>query len=459
MPVSRFARSLCIVALAAFLLVSPAPSREPVASGQAAQPNVLIIMTDDQRTDTMSVMPRTHRWFVDHGTRFPSAFATTPLCCPSRASIMTGRYVHNHGVRDNYSALLLDQRSTLQRYLQEAGYLTGISGKYMNAWPLYTPPPHFHRWSIMNYGYRAAKFNTDGFVRRQPGYATDVIGEKAVRFLRFFETDDARPWALYVNPFAPHDPFKPARRHRKIPVPPWDPSPASREDDRSDKPPTVQTRTANLSGVELIRALQLRTLMAVDEMVHRVMNELTRLGETDTTLAVYMSDNGFFWGEHGLFDKRWPYDPSIRIPLFVRWPGALPAGQTDPRLVANVDIVPTVLEAAGITPDDAYPLDGRSLLDDQARDRLLIEAYADRLDPGVPPWASTVTPQYQYVEYYDADGVTVTFREYYNLVEDPWQLHNQMADASPRSEPQGGLATQLAQDRRCQGIDGGADCP
>jgi arylsulfatase A-like enzyme len=451
---ARFARSLWIAALAAFLLILPSPAPKPVASGQPARPNVLIFMTDDQRPDTMSVMPWTQRWFANEGTRFSSAYAATPLCCPSRASVMTGRYVHNHGVRDNYSALLLDQRSTLQRYLQEAGYLTGISGKYMNAWPLYQPPPYFHRYSIMNYGYRASKFNTDGRVRRLRGYSTDVVGEKAVRFLRFFETDDTRPWALYVNPFAPHDPFKPARRFRKTPVPPWDPSPAATEDDRRDKPPNVQSRSANQAGVDLVRSMQLRTLMAVDEMVHRVMNELSRLGENTGTLAIFTSDNGFFWGEHGLFDKRWPYLPSIEIPLFVRWPGAFAGGEVDERLVANVDIAPTVIEAAGAIPDPAYPLDGRSLLDPGARDRLLIESFVDRLDPGVPAYASTVTPNYQYVEYYDENGVT-TFREYYDLLEDPWELHNLLSesDPSPQSRPGNvaGISAQLQQDRRCQG--------
>jgi arylsulfatase A-like enzyme len=456
---ARFARSLWIAALAAFLLILPSPAPKPVASGQPARPNVLIFMTDDQRPDTMSVMPWTQRWFADEGTRFSSAYATTPLCCPSRASIMTGRYVHNHGVRDNYSALLLDQRSTMQRYLQEAGYLTAFSGKYMNAWPLYQPPPYFHRYSIMNYGYRASKFNTDGQVRRLRGYSTDIIGEKAVRFLRYFETDDVRPWALYVNPFAPHDPFKPARRFRKTPVPPWDPSPASTEDDRRDKPPGVQSRSANLTGVNLVRNLQLRTLMAVDEMVHQVMNELNRLGEATGTLAIFMSDNGFFWGEHGLFDKRWPYLPSVRIPLFVRWPGAMAAGAVDERLVGNVDIVPTVLEAAGVIPDASYPLDGRSLLDKGSRDRLLIESFVDRLDPGVPAYSSTVTPQYQYVEYYDENGVT-TFREYYDLVEDPWQLRNLLSESDPRPQSRPGnlasISAQLAQDRQCQGSSQGS---
>ncbi|HEV3475512.1 MAG TPA: sulfatase [Actinomycetota bacterium] len=458
----RFVRSLWIVGLAAFLLVLPSPSREPVARGQAPQPNVLIFMTDDQRSDTMFMMPKTQRWFGQQGTRFPSAYATTPLCCPSRASIMTGRYTHNHRVLDNYSALSLDQNSTLQRYLQEAGYLTGITGKYMNAWPLYTNPPYFHRWSIFNTGYQNAKFNTDGVLRRLPGYATDVIGEKSVRFLRFFEGDDARPWLLYVDPFAPHDPFRPAHRHRRSPVPRWEPSPASTESDRNDKPPQVQARTAGIEGIKLVRRLQLRTLIAVDEAVNRVMKELARLGEGGSTLAFFTSDNGFFWAEHGLFDKRWPYTPSIEIPLFMRWPGQVQGGAIDPRLAANLDITPTVLDAAGIPPDPTYPLDGRSLLTADRRDRLLLESFVDRLDVGVPPWASLLTPQYQYVEYYDSNGETVSFREYYDLREDPWQLHNLLAEPSFRNN-QGGLvanlSSQLARDRRCRGTDGGSPCP
>jgi arylsulfatase A-like enzyme len=429
-----------------------------VARGQSAPPNVLIFMTDDQRSDTMFMMPKTQRLFGDQGTRFPSAYATTPLCCPSRASIMTGRYTHNHQVLDNFSALSLDQRSTLQRYMQEAGYLTGISGKYMNAWPLSSNPQYFHRWSIFNTGYNNARFNTDGFVRRQKGYATDVIGEQSVRFLRFFEGDDARPWLLYVDPFAPHDPFRPAHRHRKSPVPRWEQSPATTESDRSDKPPQVQARFAGTEGIKLVRRLQLRTLIAVDEAVSRVMRELTRLGEGGSTLAFFTSDNGFFWAEHGLYDKRWPYTPSIEIPLFVRWPGRVQGRAVDTRLAANIDITPTVLEATGITPDPSYPLDGRSLLGSELRSRLLIESFVDRLDPGVPAWASVLTHQYQYVEYYDANGQSVTFQEYYDLATDPHQLHNLMAD-DQQTGFQANLSSQLARDRRCRGTEGSAACP
>lgn len=171
-----------------------------------------------------------------------------------------------------------------------------------------------------------------------------------------------------------------------------------------------------------------------------------------------MSDNGFLWGEHGLYagasQKRSPHTPSVRIPLFMRWPGRVEAGGSQHRLAANIDLVPTILDAAQIPPDGSYPLDGVPLLGNTKRRRLLLEHYVDI--GRIPEWAATYTTEYQYIEYYGEDSLTPTFREYYDLERDPWQLDNLNGRSRPTNDPDvAPIAEQLDRDRRCVG----AGCP
>jgi arylsulfatase A-like enzyme len=202
-----------------------------------------------------------------------------------------------------------------------------------------------------------------------------------------------------------------------------------------------------------IRTKQLRTLMSLDDLVAGVSRALGDLGETEDTLMFFLSDNGQNWGEHGLNSKRVPYTPAIKVPFFMRWDGHVAPGSSDDRLGAIVDIAPTVLDAAGLVPDPQFPADGRSLLEEQRRERLLIEHWTQ---PGksVPDFASTRTSSYQYVEYYDADGLVI-YREYYDLLNDPWQLTNLLGDTDPTNDPNPDLITQLANqlraDRQCKG--------
>ncbi|MDQ3981862.1 MAG: sulfatase-like hydrolase/transferase, partial [Actinomycetota bacterium] len=172
------------------------------ASSQDERPNVLIIVTDDQRErDEMLVMPETLRIFGEGGTRFTHAFATTPQCCPSRASIFTGRYAHNTGVRRNQDALNLNQMVTMQRYLQQrAGYKTALVGRYLNAWDIAENPPFFDRWALFNAGYWENDFNVNGEVRHLEQYATDFIAEQSIEFLEEFDAeDDEQRWLMYVT--------------------------------------------------------------------------------------------------------------------------------------------------------------------------------------------------------------------------------------------------------------------
>jgi arylsulfatase A-like enzyme len=441
------------------------------AGAQAAQaqsderPNVLIIVTDDQRAaNTMWVMPKTRRYFQRQGVRYPNGFAVTPLCCPSRSTILTGRYAHNTGVRGNGSVQRLDVTTLFPRLLQEAGYRTAMVGKFLNSWPFETAPPYFHRWaSGGGSSYVDPRFNVNGDVRTVKGYTTTLAGMFASRFLRGFEAHDSSPWLLYVAPHAPHHPWEPAPRYATAPVGVWPGNPAVFESDRSDKPAYVRSVSYSIEGGRIVRQGQLRTLMSVDDMVGRIFKTLRDLGERRRTLAIFTSDNGYLWTEHGLGhdkgnpgQKRVPYTPSIQIPFFLRWPGHVEAGTWDDRITGTVDIAPTVLEAAGIAPDPTKaPLDGRSILSAEPRTRIVLEYWRETW---IPTWASIRTKRYQYVEYYKDDG-TRFFREYYNLARDPWQLRNLLRDANPAGPDVSALAAQLRHDRVCVGTTGPTACP
>jgi arylsulfatase A-like enzyme len=419
------------------------------------RPNILLIMTDDQRAEgTMAVLPQTRSWFETGGTKFTRAFATTPSCCPSRASVFSGRYVHNHGVRTNNSAEALDQRFTIQEYLRQSGYRTGYFGKYFNAWDLFRSPASYDDWSISVSGYSPFRVNENGVVKTISQYATSYFKDNAVRFIQESESQDATPWFLQVAPTAPHSPFTPDEQYANAPVPPFDQPPNYLEADKRDKPVGVASQNSDPASIESTRVAQLRTLMSVDDLVGEVLSTLQATGEDSSTLAIFMSDNGFEWGEHGLYSKGDVYDASVRIPMYLRWPGHVVEGATDPRLVANVDVAPTIADAVGGL-GVVLPMDGHTMLNAaQSRSRLLLESYGGGTGLG---WASLRTPASYYVEHYDpVDNQSIRFREYYDLTADPWEMDNLLGDGNAANDPStAGLSAQLAADRGCAG----AGCP
>ncbi len=429
-------------------------------------PNVLFIVTDDQRLDSMVVMPKTLSWFADRGTNFTNAYVTTPLCCPARASIFSGRYAHNHGVLQNENRGTLDLNYTLQRYLHDAGYSTAIIGKFLNYWTLQDNPPDFDRWVLRSGLYSPFSVNDQGVVKSvTEEYSTTHHKDRALEFLRDV-TPGQRPWFLYLSFAAPHGPPKADAQYENAAVPPFQAPPSYFEPDRSDKPPRIRQNIGTPDQVQTEYPVALRTLLSVDDAVDEIMSELERTGEADNTLAVFISDNGYQWGEHGMVTKGKPYVESIRIPMFMRWPAALPGNRNDDRLTANIDLVPTVLDAANVPSSAPFPLDGRSLLDSTwTRDRMLIE-YWNVLNQPVgeptPTFFSYNTTGQQYTEWYEEDTTTQKLwpaaegggpvQEYYDLAADPWQLTNLLHDGNPANDPPvGALAAQLTRDRRCMG--------
>ncbi|MGH8975382.1 MAG: sulfatase-like hydrolase/transferase, partial [Acidimicrobiia bacterium] len=442
---------------------SPPDPGDPTDPGDppGGRPNFLVINTDDQRLDgTLEIMPKTRQWLAAAGTSFTQGFATTPLCCPSRSGLFSGRYTHNHGNLNNQTTDRLDLDATVQRYLHDAGYQTGLVGKFLLNWSNSTRPPHFDRWALTSGGYYDVAFGTDqGSLRAD--YSTWETRRQAERILNAFETRDADPFFLYVAPQAPHDPWDPEPAYRTAEVGAWNGNPAVHETDRSDKPAWVRDFHVDFDEGAATRASQLRLLKSADDMVDSVMRRLTALGEADNTVVIFTSDNGYLWGEHGMRSKYNPYDGSVRVPFIVRWPGKVAAGAVDPRPVGNVDITPSLLAAAGVSPRLVYPFDGRPFLDPGGlsgvvRPEAYLEYFMDE-HRDIPDWSAIRTTRLNYVEYHDGDRIV--YREYYDLVADPWELNNLFGDASGANDPDtSGLSARLARYRTCRGTTGTTAC-
>ena len=443
------------------LVVTTGGGSPPDPDPLGGRPNFIVINTDDQRLEgTLDIMPKTRQWLAAAGTSFTQGFATTPLCCPSRSGLFSGRYTHNHGNLNNQTTDQLDFNATIQRYLHDAGYRTGMVGKFLMNWSNSNRPPHFDYWALTRGGYYDVSYGTDqGSLRAD--YSTWETGRQALRILDAFEGRDADPFFLYVAPQAPHDPWEPEPAYRTADVGSWDGNPAVHETDRSDKPTWVRDFHVDYAEGAATRASQLRLLKSVDDMVDSVMRRLTDLGEAANTVVIFTSDNGYLWGEHGMRSKYNPYDGSVRVPFIVRWPGKVAAGAVDPRPVGNVDITPSLLAAAGVSPSLVYPFDGRPFLNTGGlsgvvRPEAYLEYFVDE-HRDIPDWSAIRTTRLNYVEYYDGDRII--YREYYDLVADPWELHNLLGDTSGTNDPDtSGLSARLARYRTCRGTTGTTAC-
>ena len=419
------------------------------------KPNVLLIVTDDQRFDTVGEMPALGRWFLDGGVQFSHAYTTTPLCCPSRASFLTGRYMHNHGIDDNMedaSVLRRIQRHTVQAALDGAGYRTGLFGKLFNNWPNEIDPSFFDRWATTPFvTYEGDEWNVDGVVRTLRQNAVSYVGDRFVRFASNGERDDRIPWFALVGFMAPHLPVTLEPPYAAIDVPPVEMTPARGEVDRSDKPAYVLRNPLKQgSTIDERRVPALRSLQAVDDQIDRMMRRLEELDELDDTLAILISDNGYHWGEHGLFQKSTPYQETVHVPMMARWPGHIEPGSVDDRLTGLLDLAPTILTAADLShPDD---LDGVDLLrEGPGREQLLLE-FRKLEGEHVPSWSAIITRSWIFVEYRTVAGRPIG-REYYDLADDPAQLVNLFGDGDPTNDPDAGtLTAELRSMMSCAGL-------
>jgi len=393
------------------------------------RPNFLIILTDDQRYDSMQYMPKTQSLIFDQGVNFPHAYITTPLCCPSRSSILTGMYAHNHGVRENEIPL---EKKTFFDFLHEDGYYTGLVGKYLNSWKGETRP-EFDYWVSFKYGetrYTNPLLNVNGeWSRHQGEYITYLLGDYAIDFLDK-AAGKRKPFVLLLSVNAPHQPNTPAieDNNLQIALPDWPPS--FNEEDVSDKPAWMQFKDEPLNesliqSIEKYRRDQILTLVSLDRTLEKVMTALESTGELDNTVVIFLSDNGVHWGEHRLYSKNTFYEESVRVPFAIRYPPLITEPYTENKVIANIDIAPTLLELAGIPiPEDIDGLSLVGLLNGQAewREGVLLEGWpprayysaihTDRYVLAETPWDDFLpdpdTPQY----------------ELYDLEIDPYQLDN-----------------------------------
>lgn len=496
------------------MLLAAVPGRGGGAiAADPPPPNILVILADDQRDGTVTpeIMPNVISLIQSQGTTFPNGYSSTPLCCPSRSSMYTGRFAHNHQVLTNVDALKLDQTWTIQHYLHDAGYRTGVFGKYLNDWvsqSLGTPPdfsqpprnpPYFDEWAIMDNGayYPSSPapqcpsppqelgvdcVNEEGTLKQLPAgtYATTYVSQQAQQFIQNADTlNDSQPWFLWVSPTAPHSGQGGTFDKTKVVetqyqgagtiIPPFTPNDGYNESDLTDKPPYIQAANsaANRTNALTIRDSQLRMLKSVDDLVASIFSTMDTYNETSSTLVIYLSDNGFMWGEHGINSKGPPYLESVKTPVMIRYPPSVGVG-VDPRYAYNLDVSSTILDGAGVaTPSGAPPLDGRSLLDPTwTRDHILLEGFRPCFVSANPPppctptatlfptWSSILTPTYHYSRYFD-DPNTVgdeSFQEYYDMLNDPSELTNLYGgDGVPASGDPAAPAALLDSDRLCSG--------
>ena len=392
-----------------------------LAGGGVAQaaPNVLLVIADDQRADTLDAMPTVLAEIGAKGAVYPESFVVNPNCCPSRIATFTGLYSHSTGFYRQNSAsravsLAFSSVPQLAGWLDAAGYQTGLVGKYLNGYDGSFVVPGWDRFVTMlnpmtYYGYT---LYSDGVLTTHGSepedYATDVFAAEAETFVR--DADPNHPLFLVFAPNAPHStpigsPPVPAPRH---PVAPVIHDPPSLGEDLTDKPAWVRRLAGTpppYDPAEFLSAMR-TTLRGVDEAVGRLLTALEDTGRLEDTLVIYTSDNGLMLGEHGLgIRKLTPHEESIRVPLAVRWDGH----SFTPRMAANIDIAPTIMEAAGLP----FTGDGRSLLSSK-RSELLVEHFG----VNVPTYCALRTATEKYVVYKDGS------QELYNLTADPFELTN-----------------------------------
>jgi len=457
MNIRSFSPVRVLFSLLLMLCVTTLVERCAHGADSAKKPNVVFILIDDMRFDAVSFMghPFLETPHIDAmaagGSHFPNAFVTTSLCSPSRASILTGQYVHHHRVVDNNDTDLSGLKF-FPEYLQEAGYKTGFFGKWHMGGGTDDPRPGFDRWvSFRGQGHYysprpAWTLNVDGKRVPQKGYITDELTDYALDWLDTLDHKD--PFFVYLSHKAVHARFDPAERHKdkyadiEIETPATQ---ANTAENYEGKPMWVKNQRNSWHGVDFPYHSSLnikgyyrdycRCMLAVDDSVGRVRKYLADNNLSEDTVVMLMGDNGFLFGEHGLIDKRNAYEESMRVPLVIEGPSIFTKGATIESVVANIDIGPTILEMAGI--DTPEQMDGESFLrvatgkadPKQWRDFLLYEYYWEYNFPHTPTMFALRGDRYKFIQYHgiwDSD-------ELYDLVNDPHETKNLIRDPGMQS--------------------------
>ncbi|MEM7453493.1 MAG: sulfatase-like hydrolase/transferase [Planctomycetota bacterium] len=457
--------------VACFLLCVHALTTTAVAQTDNEQPDIVFILLDDLRWDGVSYEdhPYVRTPNIDalraRGANMRNAFVTTSICCPSRATFLTGMYASHHGVIDNETSEYNPEVTPpVTRYLQQAGYKTAMIGKWhmgQNG----QPREYFDHWiSFKGQGkYFDQMFNINGRQVQREGYTTDILADMAIDFIDSQSAD--QPYFLMLSHKAVHEPFQPAPRHadafgaETMPL-----QPPSWSSDMRNKPEWQRrqlirdvrwdwrTRDAENETVPAIiepteweedgRSVeQYRCVAAVDDGIGRIMEVLEARGTLDNTLIIFSSDNGYFHWEHRRWDKRLAYEDSLRIPMVVAYPGHIEPNSTVEQMVGNIDFAPTVLDFAGVEiPDEFQGLSMKPLFDGsdvQWRDSFFYEYWVDLVHE-IPTMIALRTDRYKLIQYPELDDID----ELYDLASDPEEMNN-LAEDPVHAELHAELAQRL----------------
>ncbi len=437
------------VAISGFVILShDGGKKDSQQSKVQEKKNIVFILSDDHRYDAVSFMhfnsflktPNLDKMATE-GVNFKNAFVSTSLCSPSRATILTGMYAHQHGVVDNMSPV----RSNLTyfpQYLQKLGYETAFIGK----WHMgemkgdASPRKGFDKWiSFKGQGvYYNPEFNIDGKKVKRKGYITDILTDYAIDWIN---KKRDKPFFLYLSHKAIHALFRPARQdsnkfeNEKVPHPA---SMADTPENYKGKPRWVKLQRNSWHGVDYMYYGEYdfdsfykrycETLLSLDRNIGRLLDDIKKKGLEKNTIIFYMGDNGFVFGEHGLIDKRHMYEESIRVPLFAYAPGLIKP-RVVTQMIQNIDIAPTILDIAGIkkVPKQMVGMSFYPLMKGEPvkwRKEIFYEYYWERAFPQTPTTFGVRTNRYKYIFYH---GVWDT-NELYDLQNDPHEMHNLIND-------------------------------
>jgi len=439
----EFLKTLGLATAALPFAVKSALARSASNSGKKPR-NVIFILSDDHRYDFMGFLnkpkfletPNMDR-LAREGAYIKNATVSTSLCSPSRASILTGQYAHRHGVVDNNTRVPQGTRFFPQD-LQKAGWQTAFMGKWHMGHASDEPRPGFDRWiSFRGQGvYLNPTFNIDGKQVKRQGHVSDLLTDYALDWIKN-DCDSGKPFMLYLSHKAVHAMFEPAKRHLgkyenvKLEYPK---NMADTEENYKGKPNWVREQRNSWHGVDYMYHGQMdfdtfyrrycETLLSVDDSIGRVIKYLEDNNLAEDTLVMYMGDNGFVFGEHGLIDKRHMYEESMRVPFLAWCPGMIKPGSVIEELIQNIDIAPTILDVAGL--ETPARMDGKSFLPILQgkkipwRDAAFYEYYWERNFPQTPTTHGVRTDHYKYIHYHGIWDID----ELYDLKEDPEEMHN-----------------------------------